>query len=170
MVFCMHAYFHLWAISKFRAGLAHRRHSVGDQQTKLCAWHTLKSPLKHLLGIDSSCFLGCQARVQPQLQGAVKPCILWHPRNWQCLLHACSTISSCSVTKLCPTLCDPMDCSIPGFPVLHYLSVCSNSSIESVMPSNYLIFCHLPLLLPTIFPSIKVFSNESALRIRWPKY
>ena len=43
-------------------------------------------------------------------------------------------------------------------------------SIESVMPSNYLIFCYPLLLLPSIFPSIRVFSNESALRIRWPKY
>ena len=43
-------------------------------------------------------------------------------------------------------------------------------SIESVIPSNHLILCHLLLLLPSIFPSIKVFSNESALRIRWPKY
>ena len=43
-------------------------------------------------------------------------------------------------------------------------------SIESVIPSNYLILCHLPLLLPSIFPSIRVFSNESALHIRWSKY
>ena len=43
-------------------------------------------------------------------------------------------------------------------------------SIELVMPSNYLTFCHPFLLLPSIFPSIRVFSNESALRIRWPKY
>ena len=43
-------------------------------------------------------------------------------------------------------------------------------SIESVMPSNQLILCHPPLLLPSIFPSIRVFSNESVLRIRWPKY
>ena len=43
-------------------------------------------------------------------------------------------------------------------------------SIESVMPSNHLIFCHPLLLLPSIFPSIRVFSNESALCIRWPKY
>ena len=43
-------------------------------------------------------------------------------------------------------------------------------SIESVMPSNYLVFCRPLLLLPSIFPSIRVFSNESALRIRWPKY
>ena len=43
-------------------------------------------------------------------------------------------------------------------------------SIESVMPSNHLIFCHLLLLPPAIFPSIRVFSNQSVLRIRWPKY
>ena len=43
-------------------------------------------------------------------------------------------------------------------------------SIASVMPSNHLILCHPLLLLPSIFPSIKVFSNESAVRIRWPKY
>ena len=43
-------------------------------------------------------------------------------------------------------------------------------SIESVMPSNYIILCHPLLLLPSIFPSIRVFSNESALHIRWPKY
>ena len=57
----------------------------------------------------------------------------------------------------CPTLCDPMDCSPPG-------------SSESVMPSSHLILC-LPLLpLPSIPPSIRVFSNESTLRMRWPKY
>ena len=43
-------------------------------------------------------------------------------------------------------------------------------SIESVIPSNHLSLCHLLLLLPSIFPSIRVFSNESVLRIRWPKY
>ena len=43
-------------------------------------------------------------------------------------------------------------------------------SIESLMPSNHLIFCHPLLLLPSIFPSIRVFSNQSVLRIRWPKY
>ena len=47
---------------------------------------------------------------------------------------------------------------------------CSNSSLESVMPSNHLILCHPLLLLPFIFPSIRVFSKESVLRIRWPKY
>ena len=53
--------------------------------------------------------------------------------------------------------------------ITNYWSSLRLSSIESVMPSNHLIFCH-PLLLPSIFPSIRVFSNESALRLRWPKY
>ena len=78
---------------------------------------------------------------------------------------------SCSVTKLCPTLCDPMDCSTPGFPVLHHLlELLKLMSIESMMPSNHLIlFCPL-LLLPSIFPNIRVIFNELAVRIRWPKY
>ena len=72
-----------------------------------------------------------------------------------------------SVTQSCLTLCNPMDCSTPG------LSSITNSqlmSIESVMTSNHLILCHPLLLSPSIFPSIKVFSKVSALRIRWPKY
>ena len=76
-----------------------------------------------------------------------------------------------SVAQSCPTLCDPMDCSTPGLPVHHqFRSLHKPMSIESVMPSNHLIlYCPL-LLLPSIFPSIRVFSNGSALRIRWPKY
>ena len=76
-----------------------------------------------------------------------------------------------SVAQSCLTLCNPMSRSTPG------LSVITNSqsspkpmSIESVMPSNHLILYRPLLLLPSIFPSIRVFSNESALRIRWPKY
>ena len=77
----------------------------------------------------------------------------------------------CSVTKLCPTPCDPMNCSPPGFPVIHYLlEFAQLMSIESVMPSNQLILCRPLLLLPSTFPSIRVFSNELALCIRWPKY
>ena len=141
-----------------------------------------------------------------------------------------------SVAQSCQTLCDPMDCSTPGFPVLHHLAELAQThvhcagdamqascplsspspptfnlsqryfssvqslscvwlfatpwtathqaslsitnsrsppkpmSIESVMPSNYLILCRPLLLLPSIFPSIRVFTNESALCIRWPKY
>ena len=68
------------------------------------------------------------------------------------------------------TLCDPMDCSTPGLPVHHQLlELAQLKSIESVMPSKHLILCH-PLLLPSVFPSIRVFSNESVLHIRWPNY
>ena len=76
-----------------------------------------------------------------------------------------------SVTQSCPTLCDPMDCSTPGFPVHHQLrSILKFTSFESLMPFNHLILCRPLLLLPPVFPSIRVFSNESTLRVRWPKY
>ena len=85
----------------------------------------------------------------------------------------CCCCSYCSVAKLCLTLWEPRNCSMPGFPVLHYLlGVCSNSCPFSrwCQPSDHLILCHPHFLLPSIFASIGVFSNESALRIRWPKY
>ena len=69
------------------------------------------------------------------------------------------------------TLCNPMDCSTPGFPVHHQLlSLLKLISIVLVMSSNHLIPCCPLLLPPSIFPSIRVFSNESVLHIRWPKY
>ena len=76
-----------------------------------------------------------------------------------------------SVAQSCPTLCDPVDCSTPCFPVHHQLlSSPKLMFTESVMPSNHLIlYCPL-LLLPSIFPSIRVFSNQLVLHIRWPKY
>ena len=67
-------------------------------------------------------------------------------------------------------LCNPMDCSMPGFPVTSSQSLLKLMSIDLVMPSNHLILCCPLLLLPSVFPNIRVFSNESALRIRWPKY
>ena len=68
-------------------------------------------------------------------------------------------------------LCDPMDCSRSGFPVLHYLpEFAQTMSTESVMPSNHLILCRPLLLLPSVFPSIRVFSSELPLHIRWAKY
>ena len=76
-----------------------------------------------------------------------------------------------SSVQLCLTLCDPMDCSMPGFPVHHQLwRLLKLMSTESVMPSNHFIFCRPLLHLPSIFPSIRVFSNESVLCIGWPKY
>ena len=76
-----------------------------------------------------------------------------------------------SVTQSCPTLWDPMDCSTPGFPIhQQFPKLLKLMSIESVMPSNHFILCHPLLLLPSIFPSIRVFSNEAVLHIRWSKY
>ena len=77
----------------------------------------------------------------------------------------------CSVAKSCPTLCDPMDCSMPGFPVLYYLPYFAQTHAhwvsDAFQPSHPR---HLLLLLSSVFPSIRVFSNESALCIRWPNY
>ena len=76
-----------------------------------------------------------------------------------------------SVAQSCLTLCDPMNHSMPGRPTItNSRSPPKPMSIKSVMSSNHLILCRPLLLLPSIFPSIRVFSNESFLHIRWPKY
>ena len=80
-----------------------------------------------------------------------------------------SSIQFSSVSQSCPTLCDPMDCSTPGLPVHHQLPEFTKfMSIESVMHPMILSCCSLPFL-PSIFPNIRIFSNESVLPIRWPK-
>ena len=82
-----------------------------------------------------------------------------------------TSVQFSSVAQSCPTLCDPLNHSTPGLPVPQYLlEFAQTHATESVMPSNHLILCHPLLLLPSVFPSIRVFSNESALRIRWPEY
>ena len=94
-----------------------------------------------------------------------------------CILSPClfnlyaEQVQFSSVAQSCLTLCNPMDCSTPGLPVHHQSQrLLKLVSVESVIPSNHLILC-LPLLLPpSIFPSTRVFSNESVLHIRWPKY
>ena len=75
-----------------------------------------------------------------------------------------------SFTQSCPTLCDPMTATCQASLSINSQSLLKLMSIESVMPSNYLILCCLLLLLPPIPPSIRVFSNESTLRMRWPRY
>ena len=84
--------------------------------------------------------------------------------NW--LIEAFS-----SAAQSCPTLCDPWTaaCQAP-LSITNSRSLLKLESIKSVMPSNQLILCHPLLLLPSIFPSIRVFPKESALLIRWPKY
>ena len=77
-----------------------------------------------------------------------------------------------SVPQSCLTLCDPMNPSTPGLPVHHQLPESTQTHVHWVglIPSNHLILCGPLLFLLSIFPSIRVFSNESALHIRWPKY
>ena len=71
----------------------------------------------------------------------------------------------CPITQSCPTLCDPMDCSTPASPVRHsFLELLKFMSIESTMPPNHPILCCPLLLLPSIFPSLRVFSKALALQ------
>ena len=115
-------------------------------------------------------------------------CVLWEPSIWSDLSGYClypllevnclwARISSAllfsSVAQSCLTLCDPMDCSTPGLPVHHQLPKFTQTHVhwvgDAIQPSHPL----RPLLLLLfflIFPSIRVFSNESVLHIRWPKY
>ena len=78
-------------------------------------------------------------------------------------------IACCSVTKSCLTLCDIMNCSTSGFPVLYHLHEFAPTHVHSVSDVIHLILCCPLCLLPLIFPSIRVVSNELALCIRWPK-
>ena len=105
----------------------------------------------------------------PQLQFTCRRLNFWYFWMWLYLeiglLRHC-----CSVAQSYLTLCDPMDCSTPGF--LYFTisqTLLKLKSIDLVMLSNHLIICH-PLLLLSIFPSIRVLSKESAPCIRWPKY
>ena len=87
-------------------------------------------------------------------------------------LDTFSSVQFSSVAQLRPTLCNLMDYTTrqDSLSITSSQSLLKLMSIESVMPSNHLILCHPLLLLPSIFCSIRVFSNQWALRIRWPKY
>ena len=75
-----------------------------------------------------------------------------------------------SVAQSCPTLCDPMNRSMPGLPVYHQLPKFTQTHVHRVSDAiQHLILCRPLLLLPPIPPSVRVFSNESTLRMRWPK-
>ena len=87
-------------------------------------------------------------------------------RKRQKLTHTHTDKRMLSSVQLCPTLCDPIKLSTPGLPVHHQLPEFAQTHVHRVSDAiNYLILCH-PLLLPSIFPSIRVFSNESAFPIR----
>ena len=87
------------------------------------------------------------------------------------LVTTTGSVQFSSVTQSCPTLCNAMDCSMPGSPVLHRFPKFAQIHVhESVMLSNHFILCHPLLLLPSVSASIRVFSSKSALCIKWPKH
>ena len=87
------------------------------------------------------------------------------------IICICLQNQFCSVAQSCLTLCNSMDCSMTGFPVHHQLLELAQTYVhrvgDAIQPSHPLSFL---VLLPSIFPSVRVFSNESVLCIRWPKY
>ena len=87
-----------------------------------------------------------------------------------CRMQLLSSVQFSSVPQSCLTLCNPMNCSRASLSITNSQSSLKLMSIKSVMPSSHLILCHPLLLLPPIPPSIRVFSNESTLHMRWPKY
>ena len=92
-------------------------------------------------------------------------------RGFKVLYFYCLSVQFSSVAQSCPTLCNPMNLSTPGpLSITNSWSSPKLMCIELVMPSSHLILCRPLLLLPPIPPSIRVFSNESTLCIRWPKY
>ena len=122
--------------------------------------------------------MGCQAKRPPLSSRPIidlnhLPCrctISDDQPNWA-FWWDFSSVQFSSVAQSCLTLCDPKDCTTPGFPVHHQLlDLLRLVSIESVMPSNHFILCRPLLLPPSLFSIIRVFYKESALCIRWPKY
>ena len=111
------------------------------------------------------------------MQSCHKPSICKKKKKKNYKHNKASSVQFSSVPQSCPALCDPLNCSNPGLPVHHQLPEFTQThvhpvgdAIQSVMPSRHLIFCRPLLLLPPIHPSIRVFSNKSTLRMRWPKY
>ena len=104
------------------------------------------------------------------LRGAYSEC--WGTgEEWKKSVRKRNSVQFSSVAQSCPTFCDPVDCSMPGLPVHHQLpefpQTCDHQVSDTIQPSHPLSSL---LLLPSIFPSNRVFSNESVLCIRWPKY
>ena len=108
-------------------------------------------------------------RVRPDWSNL--PCTCqWEMINQRCLCNKASIVVVQSLSHVW-LFCDPIDCSTPAsLSFTISWGLLKLMSIELVMPSNHLILCHPLLLLHSIFPSIRVFYNESTLHIRWPKY
>ena len=124
--------------------------------------------------------LQCSCLENPMDRGAWWATVRGVTKSWTrlsdftILYYTIRCVQFSSVPQSWVTLYDPMDCSMPGLPVhpqlLELAQTPSSLSIKSVMPFNHLVLCCPLLLLPSIFASIRVFSSESVLHIRWPRY
>ena len=120
------------------------------------------------LGLDD---LGIKIHLSVAIRGCLFRFSLEEQSSFPMVLSQYSSVQFSSVGQLCPTLCDPMNRSTPGLPVHHQLLEFTQTHVhrvsDAIQPS---LLCHPLLLLPPIPPSIRVFSNESTLLMRWPKY
>ena len=128
----------------------------------MCAWITLDKPSREHIFSHFLCHRkGISLAAREGFNSSRKY------RNDKTILM---THLFCSVSRSCLTLCNPMVCSTPGFPVHHLCPELAQTHVHWVGDANHFILCRPLLFLPSIFPSIDIFSNESVLRIRWPKY
>ena len=127
-------------------------------------WWPFSSTISHLLSfLQSVTRLTCSLDASSWMPAAM----LYFCRYWKCYCTLQGTVQFSH--QSCPTLCNPMDCSTPGLPVHHQLSEFTQTHVHWVGDTIHLILCRPLLLLPSIFPSIRVFSNELVLRIKWSK-
>ena len=122
-------------------------------------------PYVHIQGVNQAQIKNTPEKNSRKFQTAELEFAAHHQLYIVCGIYRVFQFSS--VVQPCTTLCDPMNCSTPGFPVHHQLLELAQTHVHQVvMPSNHLILCCPLLLLPSIFPRIRVFSNESVLHIR----
>ena len=140
------------------------------QKTKIMAsspitsWQTKGGKVE---AVTDFIFLGSKNTMDRDCKHEIKRCLLLGRKA----MTNISSVQFSSVTQACPTLCDPMNSSMPGLPVHHQLLEFTQTHVhrvsDAIQPSHPL---SSPFLLPPIPPSIRVFSNESTLHMRWPKY
>ena len=146
-----------------------------ERYTVLVNWKTLLQSCQFSLDISqdlmqslSNSWIGLEPHILPWLwKESFHSSLTLSPTLFS---NKASSVQFSSVAQPCPTLCDPMNHNTPGLPITSSWSSLKLMSIESVMPSSHLVLYRSLLLLLSIFPSFRVFSKESGLCIRWPRY